>query len=99
MELAYVGGAERLVARAREELLAAGSRPRHLVRSGFAALTASERRVVRLAVDGRSNAEIAQALYLSIKTVETHLSSYYRKLDLSGTGARRRLRQLVASGA
>ena len=95
MELAFLGGAERLVAQAREELLAAGARPRQIVRSGISALTASERRIVRLAVEGRSNPEIAQALYVSVKTVESHLSSTYRKLDLSGRGARRRLRSIT----
>jgi DNA-binding CsgD family transcriptional regulator len=96
MELAHFCGAERLVGRAREELLAAGARPRNIVRSGFVALTASERRIARLAADGRSNPEIAQALYVSVKTVETHLSNAYRKLDLSGPGARGRLLKLVA---
>ena len=53
LELAYRCGAERLVEHAREELIAAGARPRRIVRSGFDALTASERRVVRLAGAGR----------------------------------------------
>jgi DNA-binding CsgD family transcriptional regulator len=96
LELAHACGAERLVARGREELLAAGARPRRIVRSGFAALTASERRVVRLAAEGRSNPEIAQELYVSVKTVETHLSNAYRTLDLSGPGSRRALPELVA---
>jgi DNA-binding CsgD family transcriptional regulator len=96
MELAHACGAERLLARAREELLAAGARPRRIVRTGFAALTASERRVVRLAAEGRANAEIAQALYVSVKTVETHLSNAYRRLGLSGPGSRRRLPDVVA---
>ena len=96
MELAHLCGAERLVGRAREELLAAGARPRNVVRSGFDALTASERRIVRLASEGRSNSEVAQALYVSVKTIETHLSSAYRKLDLAGPGSRRQLPALVA---
>jgi DNA-binding CsgD family transcriptional regulator len=97
MELAHGCGAERLVARTREELLASGGRPRRIVRSGFDGLTASERRVVRMVAEGYANAEIAQALYVSVKTVETHLSSAYSKLDLSGAGARRRLRELLAA--
>ena len=96
MESAHRCGAERLVARARDELLAAGTRPRRIVGFGFAELTASERRIVRLAAEGRSNPEIAQLLYVSVKTVETHLSSAYRKLGLSGAGSRRRLTELVA---
>jgi DNA-binding NarL/FixJ family response regulator len=52
---------------------------------------------VRLAADGRSNPEIAQSLYVSIKTVETHLSNAYRKHHVSGPGARRRLHEHVAA--
>ena len=77
--------------RAGEELRAAGARPRRIARSGVDALTASELRVARLAVEGRSNSEIAQELYVSTKTVETHLSQAYSKLGLSGRGARERL--------
>ena len=95
MELAYRCGAERLVARAHEELLATGARPRRIIRSGFDGLTASERRIVRLAAERRSNPEIAQALYISVKTVETHLSNAYSKLNLSGPGARHRLPALM----
>lgn len=96
LELGYACGAERLVERAREELIAAGRRPRRVARTGFAALTASERRVVRLAAQGRSNAEIAQALFLSVKTIETHLTNAYGKLGLAGAGARRQLPDIVA---
>ena len=95
LELAHRCGAERLLQRARDELLAAGARPRRIARSGFDALTASERRIVRLAAEGRSNPEIAQALYLSVKTVERHLSNAYAKVELSGPGARRRLLRVV----
>ena len=49
-------------------------------------LTASERRVAELAAEGRTNPEIAQALYVTRKTVETHLGHVYRKLDISGRG-------------
>ena len=48
-------------------------------------------RVSRLAAEGRSNLEIAQQLYVSVKTVDTHLSRAYGKLGLSGQGARRGL--------
>jgi DNA-binding NarL/FixJ family response regulator len=95
VELALHCGAERLLARAREELLATGARPRRIQRSGFESLTVSERRVARLVAEGRSNPEIAQALFVSIKTVEAHLSSLYAKLDLSGHGARQRLIELL----
>jgi DNA-binding CsgD family transcriptional regulator len=49
-------------------------------------LTASERRVAQLAAEGRSNPEIAQALFVTRKTVETHLGHVYRKLGISGRG-------------
>lgn len=91
MDLAHRCGAERLVGRAGEELRAAGARPRRPARTGVDALTASERRVAHLASQGRSNLEIAQALYVSVKTVDTHLSHAYGKLGLSGQGARRGL--------
>jgi DNA-binding CsgD family transcriptional regulator len=49
-------------------------------------LTATERRVAELAAQRRSNPEIAQALFVTRKTVETHLSRIYRKLDIAGRG-------------
>lgn len=47
------------------------------------ALTANELRVARMAADGRTNREIAQALFVTIRTVSTHLSHVYQKLDVS----------------
>ena len=91
MELANRCGAERLVSRAREELGAAGARPRRIATTGLAALTVSERRVAELAARGATNPEIAQELFVGPKTVETHLSHAYRKLGLSGRGARNQL--------
>jgi DNA-binding CsgD family transcriptional regulator len=60
----------------------AGARPRRARVSGVQGLTASERRAAELAAGGRSNREIASALYLTPKTIEMHLSSAYRKLDI-----------------
>jgi DNA-binding CsgD family transcriptional regulator len=76
-------GARPLIARAREELRVAGARPRRNWISGIEALTPSELRIVRLAREGRSNHQIAQDLYLSIKTVEGHLARAYGKLDIT----------------
>jgi ATP/maltotriose-dependent transcriptional regulator MalT len=91
MEIAHRCGAEATAARAAEELRAAGARPRRPVRTGFDALTASEARVARLVAGGSSNAEVAQELFVSLKTVETHLGRTYSKLGLSGRAARRLL--------
>ena len=38
--------------------------------------------MAQLAADGMSNKEIAQTLFVTIKTVETHLSQSYRKLEI-----------------
>jgi DNA-binding CsgD family transcriptional regulator len=83
MEMAHACGARPLVARAREELLATGARPRRVVRSGVDALTASERRVARMAAEGMTNREIAQALFVTTRTVEGHLTHAFQKLDIA----------------
>lgn len=90
-DLAHRCGALRLVARAQDELRATGARPRRVATTGAAALTPTERRVADLAAQGRSNADVAQELFVSLKTVETHLTNAYVKLNLSGQGSRRRL--------
>ena len=83
LDLANRCDAAPMAERARTELLIAGARPRRAQLSGVAALTTNERRVATLAADGRSNREIAQALYVSPKTVEKHLTAAYRKLGAS----------------
>lgn len=83
LELADRCGARRTAERAREELLATGARPRRIALSGADALTPSERRVCRLAADGLSNREIAQSLFVTIRTVEGHLTQAYSKLDIT----------------
>jgi DNA-binding CsgD family transcriptional regulator len=82
--------------RAEEELRATGARPRRLVLSGLDSLTASERRVARLVADGRTNREVAQSLFVSARTVEGHLTSVYRKLEVS---SRNELPAALAAGA
>jgi len=82
LELAVRCGARRLAARAREELKATGARPRREWRTGVEALTPSELRIVHLAAEGRTNREIAQELYVTLKTVEGHLSRAYTKLGI-----------------
>ncbi|HVF77659.1 MAG TPA: AAA family ATPase [Solirubrobacteraceae bacterium] len=83
LELADRCGARRTAARAREELLATGARPRRAALSGADSLTPSEQRVARLATDGLTNREIAQALFVTIRTVEGHLRQAYMKLDIT----------------
>jgi DNA-binding CsgD family transcriptional regulator len=83
VDLARRVGAFRLAERANEEIAATGARPRKILQTGLDALTASERRVAQLAADGMSNKEIAQTLFVTIKTVEVHLSHAYRKLEIS----------------
>jgi ATP/maltotriose-dependent transcriptional regulator MalT len=84
LDLAAGCGARALAARAREELITAGARPRRERLSGVAALTASERRVANMAAAGMTNREIAQALFVTIKTVALHLTHVYEKLGIDG---------------
>jgi DNA-binding CsgD family transcriptional regulator len=42
--------------------------------------------VARLAAEGRTNREIAQALYVTLKTVEGHLARVFDKLQIAGRG-------------
>jgi DNA-binding CsgD family transcriptional regulator len=93
VEIAHRLGALALVAQANDELAATGARPRKVVQTGLETLTASERRVAQLAAEDMSNKDIAQALFVTVKTVEVHLSSVYRKLDIS---SRRRLPSTLA---
>jgi DNA-binding CsgD family transcriptional regulator len=83
LEIAREFGGEALAQRAREELVASGARPRRPRAEGRASLTESELRVARLAAEGMTNRQIAQALFLTARTVETHLTHTYRKLDLT----------------
>jgi DNA-binding NarL/FixJ family response regulator len=82
LDLAVRTGALPLVVRAEQELAATGARPRRLLLSGVESLTASERRVAGFAAVGLSNKDIAQALFVTTKTVEVHLSNVYRKLGI-----------------
>jgi DNA-binding CsgD family transcriptional regulator len=72
--------------RAMDELRATGARPRRPAVRGVDALSAQERRVATMASDGLGNREIAEALFLTRRTVEMHLTGAYRKLGVSGRG-------------
>ena len=83
MDLAHRCDATVLVDTAAAELRLAGARPRRIALSGREALTVSERRVTDLAAQGMSNKQIAQALFVTLRTVEMHLSNSYRKLGIA----------------
>ena len=96
LALASRCGARALERRARAELGAIGIRPRTTDRTGTDSLTPSERRVVELAAEGGTNREIAQTLFVTEKTVETHLGRAFRKLDVT---SRRQLPDVLARAA
>jgi len=83
LEIATRCGAVPLAERAREESVLAGARPRRPRLRGVHALTPAELRVARQAAEGRSNREIAQALFITSKTVADHLGSSYSKLQIT----------------
>jgi DNA-binding CsgD family transcriptional regulator len=82
MDAAAALDATTLEERARLELTAAGVRPRRRRSSGVDSLTAAERRVAEAARDGMSNREIAESFFISLRTVETHLTHAYQKLGI-----------------
>ena len=83
LDLAERTGAAGLAAEVKRELLAAGARPRRAALTGPDALTAGERRVAALAADGASNRQIAEHLFITQATVETHLRHAFRKLNIT----------------
>ncbi len=93
LDLAHACGATAVADRALDELVAAGARPRKPATTDADALTPSERRVTEMAADGMTNKEIAQALFVTVKTVETHLGHAYAKL---GINSRSQLRGRLA---
>ena len=84
LDLAHRCGAAPLEETIRTELRAAGARPRRLLLTGVDALTASELRIAQMAAAGMTNRQIAQALFITIRTVTTHLGHVYEKLDIRG---------------
>jgi DNA-binding CsgD family transcriptional regulator len=95
LDLAHHWGAQRIADRARAELVATGAKPRRNAITGRDALTASELRVARLAAEGMTNRQIAQALFITTKTAAVHLTRTYRKL---GVSRRAQLPGALASG-
>ena len=86
MDAAHACGARPLADRARTELLATGARPRRLALQGTDALTPSEQRVANLAAKGLTNRQIAQELFVTSATVDTHLRHVFQKLDIKSRG-------------
>ena len=82
LDLAHRGGATALEAELREELTAAGARPRRPAVTGVDSLTPTELRVAQLAAQGLSNREIAELIFVSRNTIAWHLRNIYRKLQV-----------------
>ena len=83
LDLAQRTGAMPLAEHTRQELLATGARPRRTALTGPDALTSAERRVAGLAADGLTNRQIAQHLFITLPTVETHLRHAFHKLGIT----------------
>jgi len=83
LDLAARCGAIRLAERARTELAATGARPRREHITGRDALTPSEQRVALMAAEGRTSQEIAEALFVTTKTIDAHLNHTYTKLAIN----------------
>ena len=82
LDLAHRCGAKQLADQAEQELASSGARPRRRAISGVEALTPSQVRIASMAAEGQANREIAQALFLSVRTVENQLRQVYLKLDI-----------------
>ncbi|GAA2319134.1 helix-turn-helix transcriptional regulator [Streptomyces violaceusniger] len=86
VDLAQGSGALALARDARNRLVAAGGRRREITASPVDLLTGTERKVAQMASRGAGNREIAESLFVTVRTVETHLTSVYRKLSVSQRG-------------
>ncbi|WBP90382.1 LuxR family transcriptional regulator [Kitasatospora cathayae] len=76
-------GALGLAGAARRLLITAGGRMPEIATSAAGLLTGAELRVAGLAVDGASNRQIARTLFVTVRTVESHLTRVYRKLGVT----------------
>jgi len=86
LDLAHACHADALEESARTTLVSTGARPRRASTRGSDALTPRERRIAQMAVEGHGNRDIAAALFITTKTVETRLGRVYRKLGVTGRG-------------
>ena len=71
---------------ARVELRAAGERVAVRTSTTQDLLTAQELQIARLAAEGLSNREIGERLFLSPRTISTHLYRIFPKLDITSRG-------------
>lgn len=85
-------GATAFAARAARELIATGQRPRQDGTDPRERLTAQERLIVGKVAAGATSKEVAASLFLSPRTIDTHLRNIYRKLGIT---SRRQLRELA----
>jgi DNA-binding CsgD family transcriptional regulator len=83
LDMANRCGATLLEKRVRGLLATAGVRPRRAAFAGRDALTPRERRLAEMAAEGHTNREIAEALFITTKTVETHLRHVFEKLGIT----------------
>ena len=88
LELAVRCGARRLIDQVTGELALAGARPRRIELAGRELLSPTESRIAELAAEGASDLEIAQALFLSPRSVQDGLAAAVGKL---GVGSRAEL--------
>jgi DNA-binding CsgD family transcriptional regulator len=95
LDAAHRAGARPLAEYAETELRTTGARPRRAVLTGPDSLTASERRIAEFASKGLTNREIAQTLFVTTRTVEGHLTSIFRKLQV---GSRNELPAALEAG-
>ncbi len=94
LEMAEQLGADPLAAAVRAELRASGAACAADPDVALVELTAQQRQIVRLAASGLSNREIGEQLFLSPRTVGTHLYNVYPKL---GVSRRHQLRDLLSA--
>jgi DNA-binding CsgD family transcriptional regulator len=87
-------GAEAFAGRAARELRATGEQPRRRTAQATDALTAQELHIAKLVATGATSREVGAQLFLSPRTIEAHLRSIFRKLDITG---RRQLRDFPLS--
>lgn len=66
-----------------DTLASLGLRPRRSAVTGPDSLTPTERRVAELAAASLTNRQVAEALFVTVKTVETHLARVYQKLGIA----------------